>query len=86
MQCWSTGLPSVPAAPRMMGPKKASMASSYTKVWTKAGARKWLADGTSGGCAGVVPVPRASFDPARATNILVHGGVTAPPLGLGEGI
>jgi hypothetical protein len=38
--CLSTGLPSVAAAPRKMGPKKASTASSCTKDWTKAGARK----------------------------------------------
>ncbi len=75
-----------PRRPRMMSPKKASTASSCTKVWTKAGARMWSADGTGVGGAGVVPVPRASSDPARATNILVHGGVTALPLGLGRGI
>jgi hypothetical protein len=36
----STGLPSVAAAHRKMGPKKASTASSRTQVWTKAGAIK----------------------------------------------
>ena len=70
----STGLPSVAA------PKMASAASSSTKAWTKAGARKWSDDGSGGVGAAVVPVPRASSNPARATNTLVHGGETPPPL------
>jgi hypothetical protein len=80
--CRSTGLPNVAAAPRRIGPKKASAASSRTKDRTNAEARKWAADGTGGVGAAVVPVPRPSSDPA---NILVHGGDTALPPGIGEG-
>jgi hypothetical protein len=77
--CQLTGLPK-PVAPCRIRQNKASTASSLTKDCTEVGARKWSADGASCVGAVVIPIPRCSSDPARATNILAHGGDTAPPL------
>ena len=63
-----------------MSPKKASAASSCTKACTIVGTRKWSYDGASGLGVAIVPVPRASSDSARATNMLVHEGGMTPPL------
>ncbi len=81
----STSLPSAAAAPRMMDPKTSSTASYSTKVWTNVGERTWSSVGTSGDGTIVVPVPSGSSVPARATNLLLLGGDSAPPLGGAEG-
>jgi hypothetical protein len=52
------------ACPPHNGPEKVSTASACTKVWTKAGARRSVYG------AGLVIVPSASSEPARAANIL----------------
>ena len=83
----STSWPSAAAAPRTIGPKSLSTASSAARVWTNVGERKRSSDGTGGDGAVVVPVPSDSSEPASAMNILVHGGVSAPhPAGRVEGI
>jgi hypothetical protein len=79
----STSVPSAAAAPRMMGPKTASTASSAAKIWTNVGKRKRSSEGISGDGAVVVPVPSGSSAPASARNIGYRG--ESAPLGSTEG-
>ena len=67
-----TSLPNAAAAPRTMGTKIASTASSSAQVWTSTGERNRSSEGTRGAGAVVVPVSGNSSEPASATNILVH--------------
>ena len=83
--CRSTSLPSAAAAPRRIGPKTGSMATSVAKLCTSVGERKRpppvsAAAGPAEHCDCVVAVLSGSSEPARAMNILSTRGVnTAPP-------
>ena len=75
----TTSLPSAAAAPRRIGPKVGSRSSSVAKVCTNVGERKRSFDGTGGGGACVIPLLSGSSEPARATKILVNGGIQYRP-------
>jgi hypothetical protein len=76
----STSGPIAVAAPRMMGPKSASTASSAAKVWMNVGEKTKSFEGTGGVGALVGSVPSGSSEPASTTNMKVHEGDSpAPP-------